>query len=131
MPTKNWLFDEELIFEDGAAALTSVGDNIGSKASHDLGNAVVQPGTLMIADTSAIDTTTGDETYLLIVEGSNDSFSTPVRLQSLEILAIGRTYLPFYNRVGAVVFRDIRINVFTAGTTPIITLKVFLTGPAA
>lgn len=86
----------------------------------------------------AIDVSSANELYTVIVEVSNDSFTTvevaavvslghtSVRLGGAPSNAAGdRRQIPWTTEVNGIVFRDWRIRVIMAGTTPSLTLSAF------
>jgi hypothetical protein len=124
-----YAFDANLSLHDGSA-LTATG--VGTVAYFDVGGPYRFPA-IAVANITALDLTTGNETYDLVIEGSVDAaFTTPKQLASQSIGAIGRYTLPIDNDQGGVVYQYIRYKPVLAGTTPILTGVVFLglSGPA-
>ena len=106
---------------------------------------------MLAMDISALDQTTGDETYNLLLFGSNDNSFGNGNVESLAthdwggsshrvvatILgdntninlgpAAGRIYaLPFTNFMGGIVYRYTKLYAVLAGTTPSITLSAWI-----
>ncbi len=143
--------DAELRLEDGAAATTTtgIGQVGGSDKILDLGQdefrelAVAGEGAYvrgdMLIEVSAVDDTTGDETYELELQLSTDpAFAADVAKRASIKLGFGggganadqygvtRYTLPFDNEIGEKVYRYARLNKILGGTTPSITLQVHL-----
>ncbi len=141
--TRGYMFDKELQLADGAAAITASGVTQvdGSAASLDLGAAANGSGDLVV-DVSAIDITTGDESYELLLQGSSNSdFSSDVQTIARGKLGdsstlgtgvdadsvVGRHVIPFHNDVAQTTsYQYLRLAVVVAGTTPSITLSAFV-----
>ena len=139
----NYVVDTQTELEDGAGAITT--SAVGSTASFDLGgldqtNAAVVYGDLVV-DVSAIDATTGDELYELILEGSTSStFASGIEevarmhlggttgLNGGQDIAsgTGRYVVSFSNERNGRTYRYVRLNFVLSGTTPSITCTAFL-----
>ncbi|MBN9155811.1 hypothetical protein [Microbacterium sp.] len=131
--------DLELILADGAAAITADGVTQvgGSAASKKVG-----PGrfeAVLIVDVSALDISSADEVYHLLLQGSSAAnFSSVETLAQLSLGAtaarpggavnsvIGRYEIPFITEQHDAVYDYIRLYVDVAGTTPSITLKAWI-----
>lgn len=88
----------------------------------------------------AIDVANGDETYTVVVELSDDNFAT-VKAECARIIlgdatqlagdadtAVGDKYrIMWHNEWAGVVYRDWRVRVIIAGTSPSITLNSYST----
>lgn len=136
-------FDTQTELEDGAGAITT--SAVGSTAALDIGGGG-QPNAAMIyadlvVDVSAIDTTTGDETYELILEGSDSpTFASGIEelgrmhlggttgLNGGQDIAsdAGRYVIAVANERNGRTYRFVRLNFVVAGTTPSITCTAFL-----
>jgi hypothetical protein len=80
-----------------------------------------------IVDTSAIDLTSADETYRVILQGSNTTnFAATVELASLVVSAAGRASAPFQTRIGSTNYRYVRAYTDVGGTTPSLNFTAFL-----
>ncbi|WGM47653.1 hypothetical protein KOAAANKH_02535 [Brevundimonas sp. NIBR10] len=116
-------YDANAALHDGTA-LTATG--VGTVAYYDVGASARFPA-VAVASITALDATTGNETYDLVIEGSTDTaFTTPVQLGSRVITTTGRHTILFDNDQAGVVYRYIRYKPVLAGTTPILTGPVFL-----
>lgn len=107
----------------------------------DLGAGAFCEGELVV-DVTAIDTTTGDEAYSLMLEGSPDAtFGTAGNIRVLAELRIGgatftapngaadtagRFIIPFRNERNGTIYRYARLYTLIAGTTPSLTFSAFL-----
>lgn len=131
-------FDALLQLQDDASAITvsTVGKVATVAKVVDVGDGVVLAEGVF--DVNAIDVTTGDESYMCKIEGSNSSTfaSGVVTLAILQLggataaAAIGpesaasaltggkRFLLPFWNVKYGLVFRYLRANFILAGTSP-------------
>lgn len=134
-------YDADLLLEDGGSAITS--SAAGSGGIIDLGG----PGRVngvVVADVSAIDFATGDETYELMIQFSDDASFTGDAKHTLSLplgdardgmannKETGRRFIPFMNESNdddvadtLVSYRYMRLYVAVAGTTPSITLKAY------
>lgn len=130
--------DLELILADGAAAMTA--DGITQVASANVSKKL-GPGRfegVLIVDVSAIDVASADEVYHLLLQGSNDSFSTKETVAQYSLGAsaarpgapvasvIGRYEIPFTTEQHDTVYSDVRLYVDLAGTSPSITFKAWI-----
>lgn len=123
----NYPYDANLVLHDGSA-ITS--DGAGSAAYFDVGGQVRFPSVAVI-NVTAIDAASTDETYDVIIEGSNaTNFSTKVQLGSMtisrSITAPQRFTIPFDNDQGGTVYQYVRVYFDVGGTTPSISANVFL-----
>lgn len=125
MATLNWPYDAQYVLEDGAGAITATA---AGSDTHDVGDAALKPGAVAIVDITALDTTDTDETYVVEIQGSNDSFTTPVELASRTMTATGRYVIPIYNWQAGTTYREIRVYFTIGGTTPSITCVVWCSG---
>ena len=82
----------------------------------------------LIFDISAIDTSSGNETYTIRLEVSNSATfaSGVVEINSLSVMAAGQQAVLFDNTVNGTVYRYVRIRFVLAGTTPSLTLVSWL-----
>lgn len=96
----------------------------------------------LVADITAIDTTTGDEAYTLMLEVSPDAaFGTTGNIRVAAELRIGgatftapngaadtagRFAIPFRNERNGTIYRYARLYTLIAGTSPSITFSAFL-----
>lgn len=119
-------FDANLVLHDGTS-LTST--SVGSVPYYDVGGAFRFPA-VAVVNVTALDFTTTDETYDVVIEGSTDSaFTTPNELGSKKILGaggVGRRTILFDNDQNGVVYEFIRVKFTLGGTTPIISANVYL-----
>lgn len=114
------LKDAGAVTADGAATVASVARVL------DLGPARFQAK--VIIDTSAIDATTGDETYRAILQGCNaiGFGSGVVELGSVAVAASGRSEIHFVNQVGDTIYQYVRLYSDVGGTTPSINSTAFI-----
>lgn len=117
-------YDANLVLHDATA---KTADGAGSTAYYDIGAAARMPA-VAVVNVTALDETTGDETYDVIIQGCAASdFSSGVKqLGSMTIDATGRYTILFDNDQGGTVYRYVRAYFDVAGTTPSITANVFL-----
>lgn len=96
----------------------------------------------LVADITAIDTTTGDEAYTLMLEVSPDAaFGTAGNIRVAAELRVGgatftapngaadtagRFAIPFRNERNGTIYRYARLYTLVAGTSPSITFSAFL-----
>lgn len=96
----------------------------------------------LVVDVTAMDVTTGDEAYSLMLEGSPDAaFGTAGNIRVVSELriggatftapngaadAVGRFAIPFRNERNGTLYRYLRLYTLIAGTTPSITFSAFL-----
>lgn len=139
MGQRTYTIDAELIFADGAAAVTADGASQvdGSAFSLDVGPARFEG--VMLIDVSAIAIDGNDEKYQLTLQGSNTSdFSgakenlamlelgaTEVRAGGAQDSTIGRYELPFCNEQDDVVYQYLRLYNEVTGATVSITYHAF------
>ncbi len=138
-------FDANLVLSDGAAAYTATGyaQVGGANAILDLGgNQSTSPAqqarmdAVVVIDVSAIDITSGNETYKLIVVGSNDPGLATGNVElaaiqlgkgaSLEILngadsVTGQYEIFFSTNQAGTLYEFLGLYVVAGGTTPSIT----------
>lgn len=130
--------DLELVLADGAAAMTA--DGITQVASANVSKKL-GPGRfegVLIVDVSAMDISSADEVYHLLLQGSNDSFATKETVAQYSLGAsaarpgapansvIGRYEIPFTTEQHDTVYTDVRLYVDLAGTTPSIQFKAWI-----
>lgn len=132
-------YDEALKIRALAAAITST--ETGSIIL-DIGNAFAK-GELVIPY-SGMDTTTGDEAYTFMLQGSPDAaFGTASNITVLAMqriggatgaapvgtadAAAGTITVPFRNERNGTVFRYVRLYTLLAGNSPSIVFQAFLT----
>ncbi|MBB4066756.1 hypothetical protein [Gellertiella hungarica] len=130
--------DAELVLADGAAAITAdaVTQVSGANVTKQLG-----PGRfegVLIVDVLAIDISSADEFYHLLLQGSNDAFVNKETLAQLTLGAtaarpggainsvVGRYEIPFTTEQHDVNYKDVRLYVDVGGTTPSIQLKSWI-----
>lgn len=139
-------FDALLQLQDDAAQITASGNGTvgGSAKIVDIGDGVVLAEAVF--DINTIDTTTGDETYVLKVEGSTSS-SFASGIVTLGMLQLGgasasavvgaesaasslantkRFIVPFWNVKYGLVFRYLRARFVLSGTTPILDAECYI-----
>jgi len=96
----------------------------------------------LVVDVTAIDVTTGDEAYSLMLEGSPDAaFGTAGNIRVMSELRIGgatftapngaadgvgRFLIPFRNERNGTVYPYLRLYTLLAGTSPSLTFSAFL-----
>lgn len=96
----------------------------------------------LVVDVTALDVTTGDEAYSLMLEGSPDAaFGTSGNIRVMAELrvggatfttpngaadGVGRFAIPFRNERNGTLYRYVRLYTLIAGTTPSITFSAFL-----
>ncbi len=139
MGQRNYNLDVELMLADGAAAVTADGvSQVGGQAV----NIQLGPGRfegVLIIDVSAIDISSADEVYNLILEGaSSNAFSatevltqyalgaTAVRPHGAVNSVIGRYEIPFITEQHDTVYDWVRLYADVGGTTPSITFKAWI-----
>ena len=138
MAETQYTLDVDLELEDGAAAITA--DGAGS-AILDLDSTAPRTRGDIVLDVSAMDITTGDETYTIMAQGSS-SATFASTIQELACIRVGdgsaisstidvndstgRFVLPFINERNGTSYRYLRLYVDVAGTTPSITFKAWL-----
>lgn len=131
--------DAELILADGAAAITADGVTqvAAVNVSKKLGAGRFEG--VLIIDVSAIDISSADEVYHLLLQGSADStFTTKETVAQISLGAtaarpggaansvIGRYEIPFVTEQHDTVYDWVRLYVDVGGTTPSITLKAWI-----
>lgn len=116
-------YDANAVLHDGTA-ITATG--VGSVAFYDVGAAARFPA-VAVANITALDLASTNETYDLVIEGSTTSnFAATQQLGSMTITSTGRYTILFDNDQDDVVYRYIRYRPVLGGTTPSITGQVFL-----
>lgn len=121
-------YDNLLLMKDAGAVTASGPATVaGQPRVVDVGDA--QFPAVMVVDTSAIDSGTGDEAYRVALEGSNviGFGSGVVELASVPITAAGRVEIPVSNNRGGVNYRYLRAVQTLGGTTPSLNATIFLT----
>jgi hypothetical protein len=129
---KGFTYDHALLLKASAAVTATAASTI-----LDLGASRVDGR--VIADVSAIDVSSGDESYRLRVQLSNSAtFASgifcPVTLELGDSTvtgnsadsAVGRYEVPFSNEVNGVTYRYVRVNQVIAGTTPSYTAILYI-----
>lgn len=128
-------FDPALILEDGSDAFTATGYgvNAGVPAVYDTGAGPALWTGFLAPQVSAVDFSNGDETYYLVVEGTNDATfaSGWVELVAGPVTAIGFDPVAFDNDSGGTLYRFLRLKVVVGGTSPSITLFAWLASQLA
>ncbi len=139
-------FDALLQLQDDAAQITASGSGTvgGSAVIRDLGDGVVLADAVF--DINTLDVTTGDEMYLLKVEGSTSATfaSGIVTLATLQLggatanatvgaesaasalTATRRFQQPFWNVKYGVIYRYVRARFVLSGTTPILDAECYV-----
>lgn len=130
-------YDAALLIRAAGAAITST--ETGSLIL-DLGNGLVDAD--LVVDVTAIDVTTGDEAYSLMLEVSPDAtFGTSGNIRVAAELRIGgatfttpngaadtagRFVIPFRNERNGTTYRYARLYTLIDGTTPSLTFSAFI-----
>jgi hypothetical protein len=123
----SYTYDNLTLLKDAAALTADAALQVGGAARVvDLGDANTEGR--VIIDTSAIDTTTGDETYRFILQGCNviGFGSGVVELASLGVTATGRQETSFSTRQGSTNYRYVRGYLDVGGTTPSLNFTAYL-----
>lgn len=118
-------YDANLSLHDGTAKTS---DGAGSVAYFDVGAAARFPA-VAVVNVTAIDATSSDETYDVIIQGCTaTNFSTVQQLGSMAITRgdTGRFTILFDNDQDGVIYQYIRVYFDVGGTTPSISADVFL-----
>lgn len=135
---KAFTYDATLLLKDAGAVTASGNATVAAAAViRDLGAARVDARAIF--DVTAIDTVTGDESYLLQIQGSNSSTfaSSVVALATKQLggatatgntaaTVAGRYELAFTNEENGVTYRYVRHRYVIAGTTPSINHTAFI-----
>ena len=142
MPNYNYIFDSGLQLKDAGAVTTSGQGQVGGSARIvDLGDGDVRGD--LVLDVSAIDTTSADESYKLILQGSNSAsfasgneglafiaLGSATGVQGFNVVgaatAAGRYIVSFRNERGGTRYRYVRMQHVPAGTTPSINYVAYL-----
>jgi len=130
-------YDNALLIRAAGAAITAT--ETGSVIL-DLGAGMMDAD--LVVDVTAIDVTTGDEAYSLMLEVSPDAtFGTAGNIRVAAELRIGgatftapngaadtvgRFIIPFRNERNGTIYRYARLYTLIAGTTPSLTFSAFL-----
>lgn len=130
-------YDNALLIRATGAAITST----------ETGSVILDVGAglfrgHLVVDVTAIDVTTGDEAYSLMLEGSPDAaFGTAGNIRVVSELRIGgatfttpngaadgvgRFAIPFRNERNGTLYRYLRLYTLIAGTSPSLTFSAFL-----
>ncbi len=114
------LKDAGAVTADGAATVASVARVL------DLG--LARMDAKVILDASAIDTTTGDETYRVSLQGcaAIGFGSGVVELGSVLMTAAERKEIHFSNVAGGTTYQYVRIYTDVGGTTPSLNFTAFI-----
>lgn len=147
---RTYAFDANLLFSDGLAALTATGFSqaYGANGILDLGgNQGTSPkqqariDACAVIDISAIDISSGNETYWIQIIGSNDpALATGnVMLAAVQVgkgaslsglnmadSVVGRIELPFCTQVAGSLYEYVGVYVTMGGTTPSLTMSGFV-----
>lgn len=152
MGAPNQIYDAGLLLKDAGAVTTTGQGTVASAAVIlDLGAAIVGPSAPtaaqvldgnMIVDVSAIDVVTGDESYEIVLQGSNSATfasgivglawthiggATGIPGTAAVASLVGRNVVPFRNELNGVVYRYVRVEHVIGGTTPSIDYTARLT----
>lgn len=134
---KYYPFDRNLAFSDGVT-LTATGNIQFAAADVIIDTLGGRMDGVLVINVSAIDVSSGNEAYQIILQGSNDSgFASgienlaqtdmghaSVRLGGASASSIvGVHEMPFTNNRAGVEYRYLRVRVVAAGTTPSITFQ--------
>lgn len=136
--SKDFMFDRELLLKDtGAVTATGTGTVAAAARVLDLGPS--RADFRAICDVAAIDTVTGDESYVVQVQGSPvpNFASGVVALASKQLggatptgnsaaTPTGRYEIHGSNEENGVIYRYVRIRHVVAGTTPSLNYTAFL-----
>jgi hypothetical protein len=130
-------FDKELLLRADGAAITATETNA---TILDLGTGLIDG--YAVFDVTALDVTTGDESYKFMVEMSPDAaFGTAGNIRVVAQLhvggatatapngaadTVGRFVLPFRNEKNGTTYRYMRLYTLIAGTSPSIDFSAFL-----
>jgi len=110
---------------NGTTAITA--DGAGSVAYFDTESATARFPAVAVFNVTALDTTSGNETYDIIIQGCTATdFSSVQQLGSMVVSATGQYVIPFVNEQADTVYRYVRAYFDVAGTTPSITAQAFL-----
>lgn len=142
---RNFTYDAALQLSDGGAITASAAGTVATVAKvFDTGAVFGGPGGLFkgvaVFDVSAMDISSADELYLLIIQGSNSpTFASGIQnLAQIELGAtasrkggaadslIGRYELIFQNEQADVQYQYLRLYRNISGTTPSITNTCFI-----
>lgn len=141
MPQRGYNLDIELLLADGAAPVTA--DGVSQVASANVSKQL-GPGRfegVLIIDVSAIDVSSNDEFYHLVLQGAASgasAFTTKENVAQLTLGAgavrpgapinspIGRYEIPFTTDQHDVVYDWVRLYTDLGGTTPSITFKAWI-----
>lgn len=145
-----YIFDKLTELKDDAGAITASAAAQVATVNQilDMGERTYPDGELasyfeadIVLDISAIDFGTGDETYQILVQGSNSStFASGVVNMAATVfgdavnganddVVVGRRVLHVNNEVADVRFRFLRLFSVLGGTSPSITYAAYLTKP--
>lgn len=128
--TLHFTYDPANALDDGgsAATTTSYGKVGGVDLIYDTNSSTIPYQAMSVVNVTAIDLSSGNETYVLNIEGSNSATfaSGVIQLSVIPVNAIGQYYLPLYNKQNNIIYRYLRLKKTLAGTTPSITLDGYL-----
>ena len=138
MGSKFYNFDAEFLFKDSYAVTASAAAQVAGA------NKIIEVGAArldatMVIDVSAIDISSSDEAYKIIVQGSTsptfasnienlavlDLGKSAARLAGAKDSVAGRYELFFTNQQADVTYPYLRVYTVCAGTTPSITYTAF------
>lgn len=142
---RSFTYDTALLLKDSVAVTATGAAQVAAVAKvFDTGFVSGGPNALFkgvaVIDVTNIKTSTGDETYTLIIQGSNsptfasgienlaeiDLGATAVRKGGAITSPIGRYEISFQNEQADVMYEYIRMYFVIAGTTPTITNTCFI-----
>jgi hypothetical protein len=120
-------YDNLLLLKD-AGAITASGAATVASAARVLDLGPARTVAKVIVDTAITDLTTGDETYRVALQGSNDiTFAAGVvELGSVSVTAAGRSELQFTTQPDDTPYRYVRAYFTLAGTSPSINATAFI-----
>jgi hypothetical protein len=124
----SYTYDNLLLLKD-AGAVTADGAAQVSSAARQIDVGPARFDGIVVIDTSALDFTTTDETYQVIVQGSNTAGmgSGVINLASATVTtALARNELLFSNQQGSTQYRYLRAYIDVGGTTPSINATAFI-----
>jgi hypothetical protein len=125
-------FDPALVLEDGSTAVTATrfGQVAGAARVYDFGTGGVEWIGYVVATVSALDLTSGNETYTIGLQlSASAAFTSPADTAALALTAVtgaDAAALLLSNKVGGTVYRYGRLRITAAGTTPSVRLSSFL-----
>jgi hypothetical protein len=121
-----------LVLEDGAAVVTTTrfGRAAGVARVYDFGASGLEWLGYVVPTVSALDRSSGDETYRISLQlSANAAFTAPVETAALALIAVTGADAPtllLSNKLGGRVYRYGRLKIAVGGTTPSVRLTAFL-----